>query len=357
MTAPTIGEIRNGSVLAPDGHWHPVAIEEFKGTLGFLSNFARAPFTWGGRTYPTVEHAFQCMKTVDARQREWVLSAPTPTEAKARGRKVQIRDGWDEIRHQVMTEAVRAKFTNPHLANLLVETGDRLLVEGNTWHDNVWGDCFCGRPACAAEGQNHLGKILMQIRYELGRQRVQAAKGQQQTQHAGQPADASPDADLEIPPAMLNADPESRGRILDTIPSRIREIRSRFALNEQNCNPEQVDAEQLRIAARLEDVAAYKRAAMEALSEAEEIRLRAYAAFFDRYAAECEATGARLLPEYRQKAKADLATAAEREDVRRCKLALAYIEDRSKVLSKQLTLCQSLAKSVTAASGGGRWSS
>lgn len=353
MTAPTIGEVRDGSVLAPDGHWHPIAIEEFTGEFGFLSNFARTPFTWGGRTYPTVEHAFQCMKTTDARQREWVLSAQTPSDANTRGRRVQLRDGWDEIRHTVMTGAVRAKFADPQLAGMLVGTGDRLLVEGNRWHDNVWGNCVCGRPACAAEGQNLLGKLLMQIRYDLGLQRVQEQRKQREAQRAKPSQELVPDADLEIPPPLLRVDEETRGRILDTIPSLVRGIRKTLSLSPHS-TLEEIKAVQLELAERLDAVHSYHLGALTAASEAEEALIRARAKWFDDYEAECEQAGVKPLPEYRQKEKANRAVEPEREDARRCKLALAYIEERSKVLTKHQTNLQSMAKGITGAPYGGR---
>ena len=43
---------------------------------------------------------------------------------------------------------------------------DIMLIEGNYWHDNYWGNCLC--PKCKEiEGQNQLGKILMKVRSTL----------------------------------------------------------------------------------------------------------------------------------------------------------------------------------------------
>ena len=43
-----------------------------------------------------------------------------------------------------MADILTAKFTyNPELADKLVATTGRLLVEGNTWHDQTWGNCTC----------------------------------------------------------------------------------------------------------------------------------------------------------------------------------------------------------------------
>ncbi len=54
-----------------------------------------------------------------------------------------------------------SKFTRHFdLREKLLATGDRKLVEGNTWGDTFWG-------VCRGNGKNHLGKILMKIRAEL----------------------------------------------------------------------------------------------------------------------------------------------------------------------------------------------
>ena len=52
------------------------------------------------------------------------------------------------------------------LREKLKATGDATLIEGNHWHDNRWGKCTCDK--CQnKEGQNWLGKILMEIRETL----------------------------------------------------------------------------------------------------------------------------------------------------------------------------------------------
>ncbi len=144
-------------------------IMQFRGAWAFLSNFQPAVLDWEGITYPTSEHAFNAGKTTDEDARRWIAVAPTPREAKRRGRAVQLRPGWDErVRFEVMADVLRAKFAcRPERVAALVGTGDAVLVEGNTWHDNVWGDCHCGRPACAGAGANHLGRLLMELRAEL----------------------------------------------------------------------------------------------------------------------------------------------------------------------------------------------
>ncbi len=78
-----------------------------------------------------------------------------------------MRNDWEEIKINVMLECVRAKFyQNRDLAGKLVETDGLELIEGNRWHDNIWGNCSCSR--CQhIEGKNLLGKILMRVREEV----------------------------------------------------------------------------------------------------------------------------------------------------------------------------------------------
>lgn len=149
----------------------PAIIGDFRGRWAFLSNFHPAVLTWSGITYPSSEHAFNAGKTLDPDRRRWIAAAPTPREAKRRGRSVDLRPEWDEkVRYQVMTEVLHAKFgCHPARIEALLSTGDAQLVEGNTWHDNVWGDCRCGRGACTTQGANHLGRLLMKLRTNLTR--------------------------------------------------------------------------------------------------------------------------------------------------------------------------------------------
>ena len=145
----------------------PDAITDFEGAdYGFLSNFHEASFELDGKVWSTVEHAFQAAKCEDAQEAENIRHASTPGKAKKMGRAAKMREDWDEIKDNAMYEAVYAKFSqNPDLAEALDATGNRILVEGTRWHDNIWGQCWCG---CKDNtGQNRLGQILMIVRDEL----------------------------------------------------------------------------------------------------------------------------------------------------------------------------------------------
>lgn len=141
-------------------------ISEFKGKYFFLSNFYAVPVDYDGITYQNNEAAFQAAKcfvsgdpdeTVRLRKRFENLD---PSSAKRLGRKVPLREDWEEVKDRVMYEVCCCKFDqNSDLLEKLLKTGDEELIEGNTWGDRIWG-------VCGGSGQNRLGKILMQIRKE-----------------------------------------------------------------------------------------------------------------------------------------------------------------------------------------------
>ena len=139
----------------------------FNGEYAFLSNFAHSPITFKGKTWLTVEHVFQAAKTLDENKREQIRLALTPGKAKHMGRKVHLRSDWEQIKKEIMLKSIRLKFKqNPELKEKLLRTGDAVLIEGNTWHDNIWGDCCCLK-CQKIKGKNVLGEILMKVRDEL----------------------------------------------------------------------------------------------------------------------------------------------------------------------------------------------
>lgn len=135
-------------------------IDSFSGGYRFLSNFYPCEMDVAGVRYPTLEHAFQAEKTTNMTEREIIRNARTPGQAKALGRKVTLRQDWDEIRVDVMLELLRIKFSDKVLRAELLATEDALLVEGNHWNDRFWG-------VCEGKGENWLGKLLMEIRKEI----------------------------------------------------------------------------------------------------------------------------------------------------------------------------------------------
>jgi len=76
-----------------------------------------------------------------------------------------------------MREIVWAKFSqNPELAEKLLTTGERYLEETDWWGDNTWG-------VYQGEGQNLLGKILMDTRARLAKERAAAQRQRNDSPH------------------------------------------------------------------------------------------------------------------------------------------------------------------------------
>lgn len=128
----------------------------------FLSNFYEAPLSYRGLTYGSAEAAFQAQKCL-TEEEKLPFTEARPGKCKGMGRRVKLRPDWEQVKAGLMEEIVRAKFTqNEELKRLLLATGSKRLVEGNTWGDTFWGvDLRSGR------GENHLGVILMKVREEL----------------------------------------------------------------------------------------------------------------------------------------------------------------------------------------------
>jgi ribA/ribD-fused uncharacterized protein len=138
----------------------------------FLSNFYQGDQTLKGRLYgyPTTEHFYQAMKTLDPTRRVMIMAVDTPGSAKRMGNSPlhKLRPGWDAgIKNQVMSMALALKFApGTPLAQLLMDTQNARLIEGNWWHDTYWGVCNgeCNKGPHEPKGQNMLGIMLMSVR-------------------------------------------------------------------------------------------------------------------------------------------------------------------------------------------------
>lgn len=137
-------------------------IDSFIGDNFFLSNFYESPLVVPALgVAASVEHAYQAFKTLDKGMRMHVLSASTPGEAKKRGRQLELRPNWEQIKYEIMHDLLVVKFFHgTKLATHLLATGDAELIEGNTWGDTYWG-------VCRGNGLNNLGKLLMLRREQL----------------------------------------------------------------------------------------------------------------------------------------------------------------------------------------------
>jgi ribA/ribD-fused uncharacterized protein len=141
------------------------SVRQFNNEYEKFSNFYPCTVFFEGRNYPTVEHAFQAAKSKSWKFRKKVSDVPVDKAGKAKrlGRGIRLRHDWEMVKISVMRKLLMQKFSLDEFKTLLISTGDADITEGNYWHDNDWGDCFCAK--CKdIKGKNNLGKLLMKIR-------------------------------------------------------------------------------------------------------------------------------------------------------------------------------------------------
>lgn len=163
------------------------AVLNFHGT--FLSNFYATPIELNGKTYPSVEHAYQASKflTVDWSNIQQETKDEIKELLKLKGYSAQIIYGdelfidekmtagniktiadvlrkygyadkeWEDKRVKIMINILLQKFKSEEMKIKLRETNGKELIEGNDWNDTLWG-------VCDGSGRNILGIILMEIR-------------------------------------------------------------------------------------------------------------------------------------------------------------------------------------------------
>ena len=131
-------------------------ISEFSGDNRWLSNFWLCPIMKGEWVYPSTENAYQAAKYPKA-QRSLFVNV-SPSKAKEYGQQVERPKNWDTDKLVVMRQVLEQKFrVGTYNAVLLSNTGTQEIIEGNTWGDVFWG-------ICDGVGENHLGRMLMEIR-------------------------------------------------------------------------------------------------------------------------------------------------------------------------------------------------
>jgi len=144
----------------------------FSGKHDPLSNFYPAQFQLDGITYSNVEQYFQAEKAKyfkDYFIRQAIIGTTDPSRAKTLGARVTPfrNEEWIQVREDVMKKGVKAKFVqNKGLKKRLCDTKDKTLAEAT--RDRTWGVgiSISHRPT-TWNGQNLLGKILMEVRGEI----------------------------------------------------------------------------------------------------------------------------------------------------------------------------------------------
>jgi ribA/ribD-fused uncharacterized protein len=150
----------------PEADLHP-DIYGFKGEYRWLSNFYGMNLVINGLYYPSLEHAYQAAKCLNFKDAEAVRTAGTPGQAKRRGRKAELKPGFDEMKLVLMYRLLTVKFGSPAngmpanpLREKLFKTDDCHIEETNDWGDRYWG-------VCNGTGSNYLGKLIMKVREDM----------------------------------------------------------------------------------------------------------------------------------------------------------------------------------------------
>jgi len=137
-------------------------IESFKGEYAWLSNMTPVKITYDGIEYPSVEHAYMSAKS---NYMEWKSRCAdghiSARQIKAESKGLILRDDWNDIKLDVMTECIDQKFSQEPYKTQLEETGDLHIQEGNWWNDTFWGVV-----TKTGKGENNLGKLIMKKRDE-----------------------------------------------------------------------------------------------------------------------------------------------------------------------------------------------
>ena len=142
-------------------------IAGFVAEYRWLSNYFLCRVEWEGRVYGSAEAAYHSGK-YPAADRDVFMRLDPDAARKLSRAKPYDTVAWEARKVPTMRQVVWAKFSqNPELANKLLATRDRYLEETNWWGDKIWG-------VYRGEGQNLLGKIIMDVRARLAKESAAA---------------------------------------------------------------------------------------------------------------------------------------------------------------------------------------
>ena len=155
LLSPGVWELFRGFGAAD----FPDVVHSFKGDYAFLANRFPCQFTWQGLSYKSVEAAFQASKCTDNADRKYYASC-SADRAALKGREQTPYDGWEERQLDIMASIQEAKFVqNATLMERLLATGNTVLLNGNNRRETFWG-----MDLNSWTGENHLGRIIMNVR-------------------------------------------------------------------------------------------------------------------------------------------------------------------------------------------------
>ena len=140
-------------------------IEDFNDDFDFLNNEFECPVWFEDLEYPNAYNAYQAARTDLEIFRKRFQANLSAYDLYDLARQINNPVGWEQNKLLVMEKIVRDKFVrNGEIKQKLVETGSRELV--NSFKDKTAVNLYWG--VVAQEGENQLGKILMNVRKSIG---------------------------------------------------------------------------------------------------------------------------------------------------------------------------------------------
>lgn len=120
---------------------------------------------YNGLEFCSAESAFQATR-FSTRQLQARFTRYAPFRAEYMGARARATEqNWINKQYDYMYQILKIKFSDPILRQKLLDTEDNILIVVNKNHEKNWGVCTCSR--CNNQGENNLGKLLMQIRNEF----------------------------------------------------------------------------------------------------------------------------------------------------------------------------------------------
>lgn len=129
-----------------------------------------------GTSYSCAEQYMMAMKAFhfgDSETYDKIMASNKPWEQKALGRTVKnfTVENWSAVSREYVYRANKAKFSDPRLRRILLETGDREIVEASPT-DKIWGIGLSEDDPMALDkskwqGLNWLGECIMRVREEI----------------------------------------------------------------------------------------------------------------------------------------------------------------------------------------------
>ena len=173
-----------------DNKYQKEPILKFRQEFSYLSNFnvLKNKIHYFGYDYISVEAGYMAQKCDDVAWKQYCSTisphSNAQSEMKKAAYKVDLVKDFRDKQLKIMLDLLRLKFrNNSELANKLVATYPRMIMEGNVWNDRYWGAMIPKQlslsdnvelekiykefPQYFYVGENYLGRLLMKVRDEL----------------------------------------------------------------------------------------------------------------------------------------------------------------------------------------------